>query len=120
MLSKLHQVIYSDNIPKFNTAHALINGDIVMELALTKAACWSYEREWRAIHVEPDKEYTYGVEALTGVYLGAAMRSDEKDLIGHILHGCPTQIYEVRRRADAFKLDVVHMTYSPYQYTGPS
>ena len=66
------------------------------------------------------EEYTYGVEALTGVYLGAAMRSDEKDLIGHILHGCPTQIYEVRRRADAFKLDIVHMTYTPYQYTGPS
>jgi hypothetical protein len=116
VLDKLHKVIYSDDIPRFNTAHALIDGDIVMTLALTKAACWSYEREWRAIHIESDKEYTYGVEALTGVYLGAAMGRDETDLIGHILHGSPTHIYDVRRRPDAFRLETVHMKYTPYQY----
>ena len=71
---------------------------------------------WRALHEEPEKEYTYVVEALTGVYYGAATSSPDKDLIGHILHGSPTKLYKMRRSSTRIGLKVAALTYQPYQF----
>ena len=118
-LEKLHRVEYSDEVPVLNIVREFLGeSSLIMQVLLRKATCWSYEKEWRAIHMEADTEYCYGVEALTGVYLGAAMSSAEKDVIAHILHGSPTKLYEVRRATDSLRLEIHPATYTPYQYGG--
>jgi len=70
--------------------------------------------------MEPDKEYGYGVDALTGVYLGAALSDSEKDLVAHTMHGAPTKLFQIVRSDTSFQLEVRQATYLPYQYPGPS
>lgn len=116
-LSKLHKVRYSDDIPEIDVVDELIGRDSrVLEPLLTKAACWSYEREWRAIHNEADTAYCYGVEALAGVYLGARLTEAEKDLVAHTLHGAPTRLYAVGRDDTSFRLRIQTVKYTPFQY----
>jgi hypothetical protein len=119
-LNKFHPVKYSDDLPECDVVD-MLTGDFsrVLSLLLTKASCWSYEQEWRAIHSEPDKEYCYGIDALTGVYLGTAMSDSEKDIVGHVLHGTNTKLYEVKRTTNSFRLEVVAAQYTPYQRPGP-
>lgn len=118
-LNRLHPVRYTDDVTELDVVDLLVSDKIdVLHLVLTKALCWSYEREWRATHAEPDKEYCYGVDALTGVYLGAALSAAEKDLIGHTIHGAPTKLYEVVRAEDSFHLNTREAIYTPYDYGG--
>jgi hypothetical protein len=42
-------------------------------MILTKANCWSYEREWRILHIQAGLAYTYPWQTLTAVYFGVAM-----------------------------------------------
>jgi hypothetical protein len=116
VLNKFHPVEYRDDLPEFDVVE-IMNGDFssVLALLLIKASCWSYEHEWRAIHSEPDKEYCYGIDALTGVYLGAAMSESEKDLVCHILRGTKTKLYQVNRTSNSFRLEVVPAEYTTYQ-----
>jgi hypothetical protein len=59
-LSKLHKVRYTDEIPEFNVADELGGENSrIVEPLLTKAACWSYEEEWRAIHHTAGTVYCY-------------------------------------------------------------
>lgn len=114
---KLHAVRYRDDIPEFDIVDVLLDDATrILEVMLTKATCWSYEQEWRAIHKKADKEYCYGVEALTGVYLGATLTESEKDLVCHILHGTPTKIFEMRRSSNSFHLEVRSVEYTPYHH----
>ncbi len=119
VLSRLHKVRYTDEIPMFNVVDELLNDSpLFMCMLLTKAACWSYEREWRAIHIEAEKEYCYGVDALTGVYLGARLTDAEVDLIGHVLHGFPTKLYKMRRGNGSLRLEAIEVQYTPYKAPG--
>jgi hypothetical protein len=116
-LKRLHPVNYSDDLPQLSVVDQLRGDPVgILALFLTKASCWSYEQEWRAIHKEADKEYCYGIEALTAVYLGAALTDPEKDLICHTLHGTPVRLFEVRRSAMSFRLETHTVEYTPYQY----
>lgn len=116
-LNRLHQVRYTDELTELDVVDLLVSDTLnVLSLVLTKARCWSYEREWRAIHMEPDKEYCYGVDALTGVYLGAALSDSEKDLVAHTMHAAPTRLFEVVRSDTSFRLEVRQATYFPYEY----
>jgi hypothetical protein len=120
LLQRLHAVRYSDDIPEFDIVETLVgNESRILDVMLTKAGCWSYEQEWRAIHREADKEYCYGVEALTGVYLGAALTESERDLICHILHGTPTRLFEIKRSATSFGLEIHSLQYTPYRHDAP-
>lgn len=116
-LRRFHAVQYRDDLLTIDVVDVLLgDADQVLSLLLTKSRCWAYEREWRAIHKEPDKEYCYGVEGLTGLYLGAALTKIEKDLVCHTVHGTPVQLYEVRRSPSSFRLEVESVTYTPYQH----
>jgi hypothetical protein len=118
-LSRLHRVRYTDDLPELSVVDMLVGEDVdILALLLTKASCWAYEREWRAIHHEADQVYCYGVDALTGVYLGAALTPEEKDVVGHILHGTPTKLYEMKRSATSFSLEAHPVTYTPYRHLG--
>lgn len=116
-MNKFHPVRYSNDAPQINLVDILL-GDhsAVLWGLLTKASCWSYEREWRAIHAKADTEYCYGVEALTGVYLGARLSESEVDLICHILHGTPAKLYRVSKRDRSFELVASNLDYEPYKY----
>lgn len=116
-LGRLHKVRYTDDIPVLNIVEVLTNEDAdVLWALLTKASCWSYEKEWRAIHAEADIEYCYGIEALTGLYLGAALTAVEKDLVCHIVSGTPVQLYEMTRAESSFRLEARPVGYTPYRH----
>ena len=118
LTGKLHKVSYCDDIPEINIVDELIGErSRILDTLLTKASCWSYEREWRAIHQKANTVYGYGVEALTGVYLGARLTDEERDVIGHLLHGSPSQLYRVDREEESFRLKVTPVTYVPFRYS---
>ena len=116
-LSKLHPVRYCDDIPEVNAISMLLDSDPdTLWVYLTKASCWSYEREWRAIYGKAGTAYCYGIEALTGVYLGAALSATERDLVAHLLHGTPVTLYDVSRSSSSFALETRVVEYSPYRH----
>lgn len=120
LAGKLHKVSYSDEIPVLNVVDELLgDGSFYLRLLLRKASCWSYEREWRAIHTEAGTEYCYGVDALTGVYFGAQLSTAERDLLAHVLYGSPTKMYELRRGETLFRLEIRPIDYKPYDYGEP-
>jgi hypothetical protein len=112
ILEKVHKVRYANDVPQLNIARELMgDGSSFMDVVLRKAECWSYEREWRAIHVEGNREYGYGAEALTGIYFGAAMPESDRDLIAQMLRGSPTRLYEAYRDESALNLNTRELTY---------
>lgn len=115
---RVYPVRYDDELPSVNVVDALMDPGSTrwLDLLLTKAKCWEYENEWRAIHQEPDKLYTYDWKHLTGVYLGALMDSEHQDMIGTLLHGSETQLYRVEHDPGQFTLTAVPVDYTPYQF----
>ena len=116
-LNRLHRVQYSDEVPEIDLVEMTLGRTQKMiSLLLTKATCWSYEREWRAIHSEARTVSFYGVDALTAVYLGAELRAAEKDVVAHLLHGTPTKLFEMRRSTSSFRLESRLVEYTPYRH----
>ena len=118
LFRKALPVRYDDGLPALNIVQALEGTAPVDWMAdvLTKARCWSYEREWRVIHVEPDRPFTYDWRALTAVYFGAAMDDAHKEMIALILAGAPTRLFTFRHRTDTFALEAASIEYTPYDY----
>jgi len=117
--SKGEPVQYQNSNPEVNPLDVLdgcSTGQNIIEAMLrTKHTCWQYEQEWRLIHQQAGMAYTYPYEALTGVYLGAAMPTGQKDLIGQLLHGSPAQLYEMKRGASGFIVASSPVTYTPFE-----
>lgn len=118
LFTKTHRVRYSDQMPRGNIADALINADEAFWLGmiLTKAPCWSYEKEWRVIHVEPDHAYCYDWKALAGLYFGSKMEETHKSIIGMILRGSPTKFFQMSHVPDAFRLEAEAVVFRPPVY----
>jgi hypothetical protein len=117
--TKAKPVVYRDDVRSFNPIDILDradNGELLEAMVYTKATCWSYEQEWRLLHIEANKLYTYDYHALTGVYLGAAMPFPEKEIISLVLRGAPTQLYEMVRDDKGFRLSSRPMNYTPPDY----
>ncbi len=121
--TKAMEVRYSDSVPSINPIDVLVEDDIdaddnelLRAFVLTKAQCWSYEREWRLMHMEPSKLFTYDYRALTGVYFGAAMPHEHKEIISLVLRGAPTQLHEMLRDERGFRLHARPVTYTPFPY----
>ena len=120
------QVRYGDKFPSIPPAllfadhtkgHRDSDNDLLLQaFVLTKAPCWSYEREWRVMHMEPSKLFGYDYHALTGLYFGAAMEHSHKEIISLVLRDTPTQLHEVQRDERAFALHSRSVTYTPYPY----
>jgi hypothetical protein len=117
--SKAKPVVYRDDVPVINPIDILDrtdNGELLDAMVYTKATCWSYEQEWRLLHIEANKLYTYDYRALTGVYFGAAMPFPQKEIISLILRGAPTQLYEMARAVEGFRLFSRPVSYTPPDY----
>jgi hypothetical protein len=117
--SKAKPVVYRDDVPSVNPIDILDradNGELLDAMVYTKATCWSYEEEWRLLHEEANKLYTYDYRALTGVYFGAAMPFAQKEIISLVLSGAPTQLCEMVRSDKGFRLFSRQVNYTPPHY----
>lgn len=121
LFGKIQKVEYVDKVPEIDLADMLLgDSSQVLSGLLTKASCWAYEREWRTIYASAETLYHYGVDALTCVYLGAALTDTERDVIRQLLQGTPTKLYQMRRSTTTFAVEADSVEYQPYQRPTPS
>jgi len=90
--------------------------DQVFELVLTKADCWEYEVEWRALHSKADLAYGYDRTSLTGIYFGAKMPEDEMQMIACLLERTDTKLYRMRVSENSFELVPEAVAFTPIDY----
>lgn len=118
-------VTYQSEFPILNPVKAYFNSfkkidsigeDDFARALTTKFTTWSYEKEWRAIHIEPNKLFNYPIEAITGLYFGLKMPFDHKEIIALILRGInpAIQLFEAQMDENSFALN-----FSPVSYTSP-
>ena len=108
LFRKIHRVRYVNRIPALDSVDALVNrekDDSFLDMVLTKSSPWSYEREWRLLHVRPSLSVRYG-DALVAVYLGSAMPFEHKLHISRLLHGTSIKLYDVVCDASEYSLRV--------------
>ena len=115
--SKLRQVRYSQEMPELDLRMMLIERDfdpLIEELFCTKSIDWAYEREWRAMHVEASKEYTYTGDALSAVYFGAKMTKQEIDTVALIVsvQDPGVKMYQGRKSESAFRIEFDEVKYT--------
>jgi hypothetical protein len=118
--SSAKPVTYNDDFPSvplsllFSDACTDADTDVLLQaFVLTKAKCWEYEQEWRAMHMEPGKGFGYGPRGLTGLYIGAAMPDAQREIIFRILSGTAVKFYVMRRDKRGFRLSSKRVTYTP-------
>tara|TARA_R110002012_G_C11503140_1_gene597568 strand:+ start:141 stop:890 length:750 start_codon:yes stop_codon:yes gene_type:complete len=87
--SKARKVHYVDQFPELSAEEILTNINYESTLALlhTKSKMWKYESEWRCIHEESPKAFSYAQDSLTGVYFGSEMDITVIKIICVILQG---------------------------------
>lgn len=108
-LSKLAQKVrYTDSVPKISAAD--LDGpnkhDAFDSLWLTKATCWSYEKEWRVMDKEGDKE-VQAPAPISAIIFGAKMPIKDRVTIINILNYDETIIFKEAVLADgAFNLEL--------------
>lgn len=113
------KVAYRSSAPILRVPQLLLesDADLFEAFLLTKHTTWSYEREWRGVHREPNKLYNVGWKRLTGVYFGAAMPAVRKEILCLMLHGSPTKLYSMQRREGHYELTAEGpLTYTPFPY----
>jgi hypothetical protein len=86
---------------------------------LTKYKCWEYEKEWRAVHQEPRKLYTYPVDALKAVYFGIAVNKADIEIICLILQGQneDTKFFKCEKSKKDYEISFSEFKYTPYKNT---
>jgi hypothetical protein len=82
------KVTYSDAMPRIKMV-PIVKGDAsqIVDLFCLKAEPWSYEREWRCIHIKCGMPYTYPAQALKAIYFGSKMDRQLKEILCLILNG---------------------------------
>lgn len=109
LFQKAKKVEYVEKIPKLNILN--LNADCdrqdVLRLFCTKSKSWEYEKEWRVIHNEASKAYTYPAQILTGIYFGPNMSTDIIEIICLILQAQNPYVkfWKGKRNEATFKLD---------------
>jgi hypothetical protein len=104
--NKTFPVDYSDDIPSINPTKVFredIGGDFI-DLLRTKSKGWSYEKEWRIMHKEPNIQYGIDEASLVGIYYGCAMLDVHKQIISSLFSGTRTRFYELHKVEDKFKI----------------
>lgn len=118
--SRAKSVEYRKDVPRISPVDLLEDvvgpEQVVRAMMLTKDSCWSYEHEWRILHQQPDVAYTYPHQLLTGVYLGASMSAQHRSVVGQLLVGSRTQIYQMTPNTDTFGIHAESITYEPFEY----
>ncbi len=81
-----HKVRYTDAVPSLTAADFASpnNKDAIDTMWLTKAKCWSYEKEWRVMMNEGGRNYQ-APSAVTTVIFGARMPESDRFIIAQAL-----------------------------------
>lgn len=110
--AKLRRVKYHNKFPQFDVSRLARDGfRHLLDFMLAKAEFWSYEREWRLIHNEKDKQYYFERHCLTSVYFGAKMPEENQCMIGHLLEKMPTKLYRAKLKDGEYSL-----SFEPYEF----
>jgi hypothetical protein len=91
MLSEeVSKVIYTTKMPSLTMADLApgTSTKTVETLWRTKAACWRYEREWRALAPEGNKSYPARSPILSVIF-GAKMPQEDRALLGQAISSQP-------------------------------
>lgn len=81
-----HEVRYSEDAPSL-TARDLAprpEGNAFDTLWLTKAACWSYEHEWRVIMPQGNKPFQAPAKVMSVIF-GARMQESDRTMVAYAL-----------------------------------
>jgi hypothetical protein len=107
-----------DDIPEISLVPFVRDRDanqLIEKAYCTKSRLWAYEKEWRAIHQEADKLYTYAPEALKAVYFGPSADRQLVDLICIVLaaqnHG--VKLWLSKTSTSGFKIEFEPSSYTP-------
>ena len=76
----------------------------------------NHEKEWRLLHEEKNKAFSYERRCLTAVYIGARMPDDLIRVVCHSLENMPTNISRAKLNASKFGLDFVPVDYASIDY----
>lgn len=115
--NKLKRVTYCNSFPALNTA-SILNGDYsqLIEFLVTKACCWSYEREWRLFHGEMNKQFFHVRPALTAIYFGARMTVQQQMMVATLLDQTDTKLFQMTLDRNQFKLTPNAVTFTRTDY----
>ncbi len=90
--------------------------DQLLEFLHTKASCWKYEREWRALHREPNTKFGYDRAALNSIYFGAKMGFDQIEMICSLLDRTNTRLFKMSLDINSFQLSASEFKYTPIDF----
>lgn len=114
------KVSYVDRIPPFNVS-ALLEDEgesahVINTFLATKFKGWSHEREWRIIHKESSKLYTYKSKSLTGIYLGTNIDSTNLEILLTILKAQNPYVkfYKMEKTPQKFTVIAKPLNYSTH------
>ncbi len=114
------RVNYVDKIPPFNAADLLEekgeSADVINIFLATKFKGWSHEREWRIIHKEASKLYTYKSRSLTGIFLGTNIDSTTLEILLIILKAQNPYVkfYKMEKLPQKFAVEAKPVNYSTH------
>jgi Protein of unknown function (DUF2971) len=115
---KFRKVDYTEDIPEIDLTQVLIEDDHdeILRLYCTKSLHWSYEREWRGIHMVADTSFTYETECLRAVYFGTEIAPEMLEIVCLILQGQneKVQFFETSRSQFNFGVNFKEFTYMSY------
>jgi len=121
LFAKVKEVKYSQKFPSMDPIKMLFgNKDEISEEWLkplcTKYECWSYEKEWRIFHEEPNIEYGYSVEALKSVYFGLSVNHTDLEIVCLTLLGQSKDVkfFKANKDKSKYALYFEEFTYTPF------
>jgi hypothetical protein len=107
--SLVHEVRYEDEVPSLSAADMTgpNRSESFDSLWLTKAKCWSYEKEWRVMMNEGDKSFTAPSRVLSVIF-GARMPEPDRVLVARALrHQGDIEFKEAVLKDGQFVVEIV-------------
>lgn len=118
LFAKMHRVVYSDAMPAILLSDFILkhNFNPVFDLYCTKAAPWSYEREWRVMHDKKGTSYSYRDRDLKAVYFGPKVDRAAMEIVCLTLQGQfpAVEFWQAEQRHGMFGLTFQKFGYMPH------
>jgi hypothetical protein len=113
-IRRLWPVSYTSEIPVVDLVRFTVDRDPwqIMDLYCTKSESWSYEKEWRAIHVEVNTTFKLPTYALKAIYLGTGISDENRESVRRAASALPenVQIWQAKKSETEFRLEFECLT----------
>lgn len=111
----IKKVEYIPMMPKIDLMPVLLHDefDQFINLFCMKSQSWSYEQEWRCLHMKAGTLFGYEAAALQGVYFGPDIDNQSLEIVCLILAGQNpnVKLWKGSRSTDEFKVNFTNVTY---------